>query len=158
ARQAASGGTSVGARLPGEAYLRYGTPPAGLFAPSPRVADVGLTRLAAVYSHHGGTYQTIGHRSLAVGAGAAMLRVVLPEVAVRGGVLPWRPPGAGALGLACLGGAALAVGPVLLIGGHAYVPAARMLDGARVSSVLPYTWFVQIPGLSGFREAGRLAE
>ena len=158
ARQAASGGTSVGARLLGESYLRYGTPPAGLFAPSPRVADFGLTRLAAVYYHDGVTYQTIGHRYLPVGEGTPMFGVVLTALAVLGLLLAWRRPGARLLALAWLGAAALAVGPVLWIGGHAYVPAARMLDGARVSPFLPYTWFVQIPGMSGFREAGRLAE
>ena len=87
-----------------------------------------------------------------------MFGVVLTALALAGLVLAWRRRGARLLALAWLGAAALAVGPVLWIGGHAYVPAARMLDGARVSSVLPYTWFVQIPGLSGFREAGRLAE
>src|SRR5215831_12799533 len=85
-----------------------------------------------------------------------MFGVVLTALAVLGLVLAWRRPGARLLALAWLGAAALAIGPVLWIGGHAYAPAARMLDGARVSAVLPYTWFVQIPGLSGFREAGWL--
>ena len=156
--QAAASGTSVSARLLGESYLRYGTPLAGLFAPSPRVADAGLTRLAAVYYRDGVTYQTIGHRYLPVGEGTPMFGVVLTALALAGLVLAWRRRGARLLALMWLGAAALAVGPVLWIGGHAYVPAARMLDGARVSSVLPYTWFVQRPGLSGFREAGRLAE
>jgi hypothetical protein len=156
--QAAAGGASVSARLLGESYLRYSTPLAGLFAPSPRVADAGLTRLAAFYYRDGVTHQTIGHRYLPVGEGAPMFGVVLTALALAGLVLAWRRRGARLLALAWLGAAALAVGPVLQIGGHTYVPAARMLDGARVSSVLPYTWFVQTPGLSGFREAGRLAE
>jgi hypothetical protein len=156
--QAAASGASVSARLIGESYLRYSTPLAGLFAPSPRLADAGLTRLAAVYYRDGVTYQAIGHRYLPVGEGAPMFGVALTALALAGLALAWRRRGARLLALAWLGAAALAVGPVLRIGGHAYVPAARMLAGARVSSVLPYTWFVQIPGLSGFREAGRLAE
>src|SRR5215469_11432980 len=143
--QAAASGTSVGARLLGESYLRYSTPLAGLFAPSPRLADAGLTRLAAIYYRDGVTYQTIGHRYLPVGEGAPMFGVVLTALALAGLALAWRRRSARLLALAWLGAAALAVGPVLRIGGHPYVPAARMLDGARVSSVLPYTWFVQIP-------------
>jgi len=30
------------------------------------------------------------------------------------------------------------------------------LDGRRVSAIMPYTWFVQLPLLSGFREASRI--
>ena len=156
--QAATSGASVEARLLGQSYTRYGVPPAGLFAPSPRVAGFGLTRLGAIYYHDGVTYQAIGHRYLPVGEGTPMFGVVLTVLAVLGLLLAWRRPSARLLALAWLGAAALALGPVLRIGGHVYTPAARMLDGARVSAILPYTWFVQISGLSGFREAGRLAE
>ncbi len=156
--QAATGGASVSARLLGQSYTRYGIPPAGLFAPSPRVADFGLAGLGAIYYRDGVTYQTIGHRYLPVGEGTPMFGVVLATLAVLGLLLAWRRPSARLLALGWLGAAALALGPVLRVGGHTYIPAARMLDGARVSAVLPYTWFVQIPGLSGFREAGRLAE
>jgi hypothetical protein len=156
--QAAANGASVSARLLSESYTRYGVPLAGLFAPSPRVASFGLTSLGAVYYRDGVIYQTVGHRHLPVGEGVPMFGVVLTTLAVLGLLLSWRRRSAWLLALAWLGAAALALGPVLWVGGHAYTPAARMLHGARVSSVLPYTWFVQLPGLSGFREAGRLAE
>jgi hypothetical protein len=156
--QAAANGATVGAHLLGQSYTRYGVPLAGLFAPSPRVAAYGLTGLGAIYYRDGVTYQAVGHRYLPVGEGTPMFGVVLTTLAVLGLVLAWRRRGARLLGLAWLGAAALALGPVLRIGGHVYTPAARMLHGTRVSAVLPYTWFVQLPGLSGFREAGRLAE
>ena len=156
--QAAANGATVGAHLLSQSYIRYGVPPAGLFAPSPRVAAYGLTGLGAIYYRDGVTYQTVGHRYLPVGEGTPMFGVVLTTLAVLGLVLAWRRRGARLLALAWLGAAALALGPVLRIGGHPYTPAARTLHGTRVSAVLPYTWFVQLPGLSGFREAGRLAE
>jgi hypothetical protein len=67
-----------------------------------------------------------------------------------------RRRGAWLLALLWLGCAALALGPVLRIGTHVYVPDAVTLDGVRVSGVMPYTWFVRIPGLSGFREPARI--
>jgi hypothetical protein len=156
--QAATNGASVSARLLSESYTRYGTPVAGLFAPSPRVAGFGLTGLGAIYYRDGVVHQAIGDRYLPVGEGVPAFGVALTTLAVLGLVVSWRRRSAWLLALTWLGAAALALGPVLWIGGHAYVPVARMLQGARVSALLPYTWFVQVPGLSGFREAGRLAE
>ena len=43
------------------------------------------------------------------------------------------------------------------MGKHQYVPFAQDWNGVTVSPVMPYTWFVRIPGLSSFREADRLA-
>ena len=40
---------------------------------------------------------------------------------------------------------------------HEYVPFAEMFHGVRLSAIMPYTLFVQIPGMSSFREADRLA-
>jgi hypothetical protein len=37
------------------------------------------------------------------------------------------------------------------------VPLAEIFHGVRVSAIMPYTLFVQIPGMSSFREADRLA-
>ena len=58
----------------------------------------------------------------------------------------------------CCGWAAppLALGATLRIGTHAYVPAAELWHGVRVSAIMPFTWFVQMPGLAGFREAARI--
>jgi hypothetical protein len=36
------------------------------------------------------------------------------------------------------------------------VPASITLGGVRLSGVMPFTWLVQVPGLSAFREADRL--
>src|SRR6185312_1904380 len=55
-----------------------------------------------------------------------------------------------------LGSAALALGATLRIGTHVYVPAAELWHGVRVSALMPFTWFVQVPGLAGFREAARI--
>ena len=87
-----------------------------------------------------------------------MFGLVLTALAGLGLVLSWRRRSAWLLGLLWLGAAALALGPVLWVGTRPFTPAAQTLDGVRVSLVMPYTWFVRIPGLSGFREAGRLAE
>ena len=35
------------------------------------------------------------------------------------------------------------------------MPASEVWQGARVSAIMPFTWFVQLPGLAGFREATR---
>jgi hypothetical protein len=156
--QAAASGTSVSARLLSESYLRYGTPLTGLFAPSPRVASYGLTSLAASYYRHDVIYQAIGHRHLPVSEGTPMFGLSLTALAVLGLALSWRRRSAWLLALLWLGAGALALGPVLWIGSHSYTPAAVPVHGARFSALLPYTWFVRIPGLSGFREAGRLAE
>ena len=52
--------------------------------------------------------------------------------------------------------AALALGAVLKIGTHTYMPLAQTWHGVRLSGVMPFTWFVQLPGMAGFREAARL--
>ena len=158
ASQAAAGGAATSMRLLAQSYTGYGTKLAGLFAPSPRTAGYGLTRLAAIYYHHGVIYQTINHRLTPTSEATPMFGLVLTALAGLGLVLSWRRRSAWLLGLLWLGAAALALGPVLWVGTRPFTPAAQTLDGVRVSLVMPYTWFVRIPGLSGFREAGRLAE
>ena len=156
--QAASGGAPVGGPLLTASYTRYGTPLTGLFAPSPRLADLGLTSLATSYYHNDVIHQTIAGRYLPVSEPTPMFGLVLTILAVLGLLISWRRPAASLLALLWLGAAALALGPVLWIGTQAYTPAAMTVNGTRLSALLPYTWFVQLPGLSGFREAGRLAE
>jgi hypothetical protein len=41
-------------------------------------------------------------------------------------------------------------------GSRTYVPFATVWHGIRVSDLLPYSWLVRLPGLSGFREADRM--
>ena len=61
------------------------------------------------------------------------------------------------LALLWLGGALLALGPTLVIGGKVHVPLPVTWDGTRMSLLMPYTWLVHVPGLSALREADRLA-
>jgi hypothetical protein len=117
-----------------------------LFAPSPRLANYGLTAgLGHIYTSqtHLETMNTFG--------------LVLSVLAVLGLIVSWRRLSAWLLALLWLGGAALALGPVLYAGTHRYVPLAQYWQGTRVSLLMPYTWFVRTPGLSVFREADRLA-
>ena len=92
----------------------------------------------------------------ALNDGIPAFGLVLTVLAVSGLVVSRRRRSAWLLALLWAGGAALALGPTLKIGTHVYVPAAEAWHGVRVSAIMPYTWFVQIPGLAGFREAARI--
>ena len=80
-----------------------------LFAPSPRLVNDGLTGLGHIYTYrtHLETLNTSG--------------VVLSLLAVLGLLASWRRRSAWLLALLWLGGAALALGPVLDVGTHVYV-------------------------------------
>jgi len=116
-----------------------------MFAPSTRVAGYGLSGLASIYTSHTG------------GESLATFGVVLTALALLGLVVGWRRRGTGRLGLLWLASALLALGPTLYVAGHRYVPLPGTWHGARVSLLMPYTWFVRLPVLSAFREADRLA-
>jgi hypothetical protein len=143
-QQTRTGGT---ASAPG--WLGYTTWVANvqdLFAPSPRLADdPGLAGLGHVYF-----WQTTLENLNTFG-------VVLSLLAVAGLIVSWRRRSAWLLALLWLGGTALALGPVLKVGRHTYVPLAQNWGGLRVSALMPYTWFIRVPGLSTFREADRMA-
>ncbi|HEV2373089.1 MAG TPA: hypothetical protein VGS19_13060 [Streptosporangiaceae bacterium] len=156
--QSASAGVQAGPGALAGSYLQYGTELEGLFEPSPRVAGYGLTRLGAAYYHDGVVYQGIGAHMVPTSEAAPMYGLVLSLLAVFGLLVWQRRRTAWRFAALWLVASALALGPVLWVGMHAYTPVAITLHGARVSALLPYTWFVQVPGLSGFREAGRLAE
>ena len=81
--------------------------------------------------------------------------ITLTVLALAGLVISWRRRSARRLGLLWLGSTALAMGSALKIGTASYLPAAITLGGVRLSGVLPFTWLVQVPGLSAFREADR---
>jgi hypothetical protein len=123
----------------------FGTPLSALFAPSPRLADYGLTGLASLFSYQ------------APREGAPTYGVVLTALALLGLVVGWRRRGTRLLALAWLGAALLALGPVLTIGRRTFVPLPLHWHGVQVSALMPYTWFVRIPALDAFREADRLA-
>jgi hypothetical protein len=116
-----------------------------LFAPSPRLAnDPGLAGLGRLFY-----WQTSLENLNTFG-------VMLSALAVLGLIVSWRRRSAWLLALLWLGAAVLALGPVLKVGRHTYVPLAQYWQGVRVSLLMPYTWFIRVPGLSIFREADRM--
>jgi hypothetical protein len=142
--QGHSGGASLPAALVDKNYTTSGSYLPGLFTVSPRVISLGLTALKPV------SYQG------PIGDGIPTFGVVLSVLALAGLAVTWRQRASWLLALLWLGCAALALGGTLRIGSHAYVPAAEVWHGVRVSTLLPFTWFVQVPGLAGFREAARI--
>jgi hypothetical protein len=142
-QQTRSGGTASQATWLG--YTSWVANMQDLFAPSPRLADdPGLSGLGHIYF-----WQTTFENLNTFG-------VVLTVVALAGLAVSWRRRSAWLLGLLWLGGTLLALGPVLKVGRHTYVPLAEHWDGVRVSLLLPYSWLIKVPGLSIFREADRM--
>ncbi len=127
-------------------YVSSGAALQQLFAPSPRVAEYGLGAVSRLY------YQ--GPYSMALVTFGAVLTVL----ALFGAAVGWRHRTARALARLWAGCAALSLGSELWIGRHGYLPFATVLHGVRVSMIMPFTWFVQIPGLADFREANRFTE
>jgi hypothetical protein len=159
AQQVAAGGASVPETPLAQSYNSYGVGLLGLSAPSPNAARFGLTRLASEYYYHGIVYHHVGpHVVVTSNEGPPMFGLVLTILGIAGLVASWRRRNAWLLALLWLAAAALSLGPVLWIGvSHEYVPFAEIFHGVRVSAIMPYTLFVQIPGMSSFREADRLA-
>ena len=160
-QQVAAGGATIPAHDLAVSYLGYGVGLGGLFAPSPHVASLGLTGLGSYFYQHGMINPVgVAHGPLTglQAPDAPMFGVTLPLLALVGLVVSWRRRNAWLLALLLVGCALLALGPVLWVGSHEYVPFASALNGVRVSSLMPYTWFVHLPGMSNFREAGRFAE
>ena len=116
-----------------------------MFAPTPRVADFGLTAFAQPFLHSRDN------------EGLPMFGVTLTALALFGLVVAWRQRRAWQLALLWLGCAALALGMSLWVGKGQFVPWTLDWNGVRVSAFLPFTWFVRLPGLSAFREADRMA-
>ena len=129
----------------GRPHVKFAAELPSLFAPSPRLAQYGMTGLASIYRAH------TSHELLAT------FGVVLTLLAALGLIVSWRRPASRKLALLWLGSAALALGPTLYLAGRQYVPLAEALRGRRASLVMPYTWLIQLPGLGSFREADRLA-
>lgn len=145
-QQSLAGGATTPPDILARNYDGSGASVVQLVAPSPRLASYGLHSLAAPYY--------AGRPSMVVvGYGA-----VLSAVALLGLVTAWRRPAARLLGLLWLGGSLLALGsrPWLLDGG--YVPLGRVWHGVAMSQIMPYTWFVRLPGLANFRESDRFTE
>ena len=145
AQQARAGGAAAGPHLLAANYGRYGAQLPGLFGPSPRLSDSGLSGLAAAYRYRQPT------------EGVPTFGLALTALALAGLAVSWRRRGARSLAVCWLGCAALALGTTLYIGSRQYVPLAEAWHGARVSLALPYTWLIRLPGLQALREADRLA-
>ncbi len=141
--QLRAGGAALSGPWLVQSYVRYAVGLPQLFGPSPRVAAFGMKGLGELY-YRGQT-----------GEGLPTFGLVLSAMALLGLLVSWRRRSSWLLALGWLGSAAVALGPVLWIGTHKYVPFAEVLNGVQVSRILPYTWFVRIPGLANFREASR---
>jgi hypothetical protein len=139
--------TDGAARPDVRGYVAYSAALPGLFAPSPRLGVFGLHSLGPVFQTDPG----------APSEGIPTFGVVLSVLAVAGLAAAWRRRSARLLALLWLGGCALALGSTLHVGRRDYVPLAQTWHGVRVSALMPFTWMVRVPGLSGFREADRLA-
>ncbi len=145
AQEMARGGLAIKPPLLAVTDKLYGIGLPGMFAPSPRVADFGLTGLAQPFIH------SRNNENL------PMFGVTLTALALLGLIVAWRRRNTKLLALLWLACCALALGASLWVGKQQYTPFALTWNGVQVSPVLPYTWFVRIPGLSSFREADRLA-
>jgi len=139
------GGLSIDPKLLAVSYKQYGIGLPGMFTPTPRVATFGLDPLAGPFLH--------GRDN----EGMPMFGTTLTVLAVLGLIASWRRRSAWQLAALWIGCATLALGTSLWIGKHQYLPLASVWNGVRVSNLMPYTWFVRLPGLSSFREADRLA-
>jgi len=138
-------GLNINPELLGVTDKLYGVGLPGMFAPTPRVADFGLTALAQPFLHSRDN------------EGLPMFGVTLTALALMGLVVAWRQRRAWQLALLWAGCAALALGMSLWAGKRQFIPWTLDWNGVHVSAFLPYTWFVRIPGLSAFREADRMA-
>jgi hypothetical protein len=144
-RQVADGGAAVQPNELTQTYRQYGVGLPTMFAPSPRLGHFQLAQLASAY------------RFPEPSEGIPTFGVVLAALAVVGLALTWRRRSSWWLALLWVAGAALALGPTLIIGARTYIPLATDWHGVTVSQLMPYSWLVRIPGLSALREADRLA-
>jgi len=144
AQQALTGGAALPATLVSHQDTRYGVPLDSMFAPSPRTRYYGLHPVAAIFH-----YQT--HKE-----GIPTFGAMLTVLALFGLVVAWRRPTARLFGLAWLACAVFALGSQLRIGHERFVPLAMTTHHVQMSALLPYTWLIHIPGLSGLREPDRL--
>jgi hypothetical protein len=143
-QQAASGGASAPLNYLALNYVDSGAGLRQMFSPSPRLSHLGLRSLGSLYYRQGPPNVVV-----------VTFGVVLTVLALFGLAVAWRRRSARLLGLLWAGCTALALGSAVWIGRHPRVPVAHLWHGVYLSQVLPFTWFVKIPGLSSFREADR---
>jgi hypothetical protein len=144
-QQGLAGGASSPSSYLAKNYVDSGAGLRQMFLPSPRISHLGLRDLGSLYYHQGPPSQAV-----------VTFGVVLTVLAIFGLAVTWRRRNAWLLALLWAGCAALALGSALWIGTQPHVPLPHLWHGTALSQVLPFTWFVKIPGLSSFREADRL--
>jgi hypothetical protein len=145
-KQLMAGAASAPPHILARNYDGSGASLVQLVTPSPRLASYGLDSLATPYY--------AGRPSMVmVGYGA-----VLSAVALLGLAAAWRRPAARLLALLWVACSLLALGSRPWLLSHGYVPFGRAWHGVLMSQVMPYTWFVRLPGLANFREADRFTE
>jgi hypothetical protein len=142
--QAGTGDAVAPAAALASSYRKFGVGLPAMVAPSPSLGRFGLGSLASAYHYLGFE-------------GVATFGVTMAALALAGLAVSWRRRSARLLALLWLGTAVLALGAALHVGGRVYTPLAQSRAGVQVSGLLPFTWFVQLPGLGAFREADRFA-
>src|SRR6266516_3183349 len=144
--QTASGGAWTPPYVMFHDYSGSGAGLIQMFAPSPRLAAYGLSSLAALYYRGRAGWVVIGYG------------LIVSLAALVGLGTAWHRPGTQQLGLLWLGCSVLALGPVPWMLDRSYHPVTVKWDGVRMSALMPFTWFVRLPGLADFREAARFTE
>ena len=124
-------------------YLTYSVALPQMFAPSPRLASFGLTGLSSIFYH--------GIKT----EGVPTFGVTLTALAVLGAVLGWRRRRTWMWLVLWLAACVVTLGPVIYLGSRAYAPLSVRDHGYTLSALMPYTWIVRLPGMSGFRESNR---
>jgi hypothetical protein len=144
-QQAKSGGTNVPAGATAVDYVNSGVPFPDMFALSPRVYQLGMHGLSFM-TYHGG-----------FGDGIADYGLAVTGLAILGVVVCWRRrPNSRLLLLLWAGCTVLCLGSAFKIGDKIFTPFPTTYGGVKMSLLMPFTWFVHVPGLQGFREAGRI--
>ncbi|HEX9519762.1 MAG TPA: hypothetical protein VF940_26750, partial [Streptosporangiaceae bacterium] len=165
-------------------YAQFGVSLPTLFAPSPRLANFGLGQLASSYSYYNAEQVMEGLPTFgAVLTAVALLGIVVGwrKRTTWAFVGLWLGCAAVALGTSltigrsCVISAGIYHRPGKVYGNFCtqYLPLMTHLPATKVaykggpvngvwkpvvaSNLMPYTWLVKIPGLSGLREADRFA-
>lgn len=124
-------------------YVRYSVALPQMFTPSPRVGAFGLHGLAQLF------YRGIKTEAMPT------FGVTLTALALLGAAVGWRRRRERLWLVLWLAACVMALGPVLYLGTRAHTPLPTVYQRQTMSQLMPFTWFVRLPALSGFREANR---
>ncbi len=165
-------------------YSQFGVPLPTLFAPSPRLATFRLGHLASAYSYYSNSERLEGLPTFGIVLSVLGLLGIAAGWRKRS---TWAFAGLWAISAAVALGTSLVFGKGCVVSQgkyhrpgkiygrfcHQYLPLMTNMPRTRtfppnappngvwqhvvVSNLMPYTWLVRIPGLSGLREADRFA-